>query len=148
MLPTDMPKYTKYFIILLNIRAKLTRIFTSFFSHFFGDFWGATEESEYLLARLELCHEFSSYLIVFSIVFIFSVSFVYRLFFYVCESDYFGDVIFFFSPTPNIFVAAVGKKIYDYDGNYLRVTKRCDCALAKFVFCAAHSELVGVIDTH
>lgn len=60
MLPTDMPKYIKYLIILLNIREKLTRIFTRFFSHFFGDFWGADPKSEYPLARLELCHEFSS----------------------------------------------------------------------------------------
>lgn len=145
MLPTDMPiNILNILIILFNIHAKLTRIFTSFFSHFFGDFWGAAVQSEYPLARLELCHEFSSYLIVFSLYlyFFFFPSLSHIVFFFSVERPFWRYVTF-----SHLFVAAIGKQLRSetkscsFNNKTLRLRARQVC----FLRCIA--KLVGIIIT-
>lgn len=127
----------------------MTRIFTSFFSHFFGDFWGAAEKSEYPLARLELCHDIFLYrlfLFHFSfclrLVFAYIYISIYYFLFVVCRESLISKcrpvILSFF------FFLCCSQRIYN-NNNILRDILLHTLTRSPPLFFALHSEIVSVI---
>lgn len=149
----------------------MTRIFTSFFSHFFGDFWGAAEKSEYPLARLELCHLTYCFFFLFfflyrilhfrSILFfrlIFAYIYVYVLYTYTLLFSVFPYFYRFClsrvrsrSAIPKVilrFFATASVKYFNVilrDTCYITYYINAATARSPLLFFALHSEIVSVI---